>query len=56
MNVFLEVFPEDLPRVPLKWKIHFGIDIFSDTQPISIPPCRMAPVELMKLKEQLKDL
>ncbi|KAH0706337.1 hypothetical protein KY285_010839 [Solanum tuberosum] len=34
----------------------FVIDLFPDTQPISIPPYRMAPTELKELKEQLKDL
>ena len=40
--VFSEVFPEDLPGVPPKRKIDFGIDLLPDTQPISIPPYRMA--------------
>ncbi|KAH0746273.1 hypothetical protein KY285_007930 [Solanum tuberosum] len=56
VNGFPEVFPEDLPRVPPKREIDFGIDLLPDTQPISIPPYRMAPAELKKLKEQLKDL
>ena len=54
--MFSEVFPEDLPGVPPKRKIDFGIDLLPDTQPISIPPYRMAPAELKELKEQLKDL
>ncbi|WMV58989.1 hypothetical protein MTR67_052374, partial [Solanum verrucosum] len=37
-------------------EIDFGIDLLPDTQPISIPPYRMAPTELKELKEQLKDL
>ncbi|KAH0748200.1 hypothetical protein KY290_027432 [Solanum tuberosum] len=40
VNEFIDVFPEELPG----------------TQPISIPPYRMAPTELRELKEQLKDL
>ena len=35
---FLEVFPEDLPRVPPEREINFGIDLLTDTHPISIPP------------------
>ena len=54
--VFSEVFPEDLPGVPPKRKIDFGIDLLPDTQPISIPPYRMSTAELKELKEQLKDL
>ncbi len=56
VNEFPEVFPEDLPRVPPEREIDFGIDLLPDTQPISIPPYRMAPAELKELKEQLKDL
>ena len=37
-------------------EIDFGIDLLLDTQPISIPPYKMAPAELKKLKDQLKDL
>ncbi|WMV45601.1 hypothetical protein MTR67_038986, partial [Solanum verrucosum] len=56
VNEFLDVFPNDLPGVPPEREIDFGIDLFPDTQPISIPPYRMAPVELNELKEQLRDL
>ena len=31
-------------------------DLFPNTQPISIPPYRIAPAELKKLKDQLRDL
>ena len=43
---FQDVFPSDLPRIPSEWEIDFGIDLLPDTQPISIPPNRMAPAEL----------
>ncbi|WMV46245.1 hypothetical protein MTR67_039630 [Solanum verrucosum] len=56
VNEFLDVFPNDLPGVPPKREIDFGIDLLPDTQPISIPPYRMAPAELKELKEQLRDL
>ncbi|MDE0547711.1 hypothetical protein ON062_13750, partial [Microbacterium sp. C7(2022)] len=42
-------FPKDLPGVPPDREIDFGIDIFPDTQPISILPYRMAPTELKEL-------
>ncbi|KAH0712366.1 hypothetical protein KY289_008325 [Solanum tuberosum] len=45
------IFPKGTKR-----EIDFGIDILIDTHFISIPPYRMAPVELKELKEQLKDL
>ena len=47
---FIEVFPEDLPRVPREREIDFGIDLLPDTQPISIPIYRMYPAELKELK------
>ncbi|KAH0638002.1 hypothetical protein KY289_037917 [Solanum tuberosum] len=56
VNEFLEVFFDDFPGIPPEWEIDFGIDLLSDTQPISIPPYRMAPAELKELNEQLKDL
>ena len=56
VNEFLNVFPEDLPRVPPLLKIDFGIDLEPDTNPISIPSYRIALAELKELKLQLKDL
>ncbi|KAH0776329.1 hypothetical protein KY290_007740 [Solanum tuberosum] len=53
VNEFLEVFPNDLPGIPPEREIDFGIDLLPNTQPISIPPYRIASAEL---KEQLKDL
>ncbi|XP_070014362.1 uncharacterized protein [Nicotiana sylvestris] len=50
---FADVFPFDLPRMPLDRDIDFCIDLAPGTQPISIPPHRMAPKEL---KEQLEKL
>ena len=47
---FPEVFPEDRPGVPPEREIDFGIDLFLDTQPISIPPYKMATVELKEMK------
>ncbi|KAH0658156.1 hypothetical protein KY289_026904 [Solanum tuberosum] len=51
---FPEVFPDDLPGVRPEREIDFGIDLLPDTRSVSIPPYRMAPAELKKLKEQLK--
>ncbi|MCF6774914.1 hypothetical protein L3H44_11015 [Corynebacterium sp. MC-12] len=56
VNEFLDVFSNELPGVPPEREIDFGIDLLPDTQPISIPPYRMAPTELKELKEQLRDL
>ena len=53
---FPDVFPNDLPIIPPEQKIDFGIDLIPDTNPILIPPYRMAPAELKELKVQLNDL
>ncbi|WMV50243.1 hypothetical protein MTR67_043628 [Solanum verrucosum] len=56
VNEFLDVFPEELPGIPPEREIDFAIDMLPGTQPISIPPYRMAPNELKELKDQMKDL
>ncbi|XP_070046831.1 uncharacterized protein [Nicotiana tomentosiformis] len=56
VNKFPEVFLDNLPGIPPDREIDFGIDVMPGTQPITIPPHRMAPAELKELKEQLKDL
>ena len=43
---FLDVFIEELLRMPPKQEIEFGIDLASNAQPISIPPYRMARAKL----------
>src|SRR5688572_32406654 len=42
VNQFPDVFPEDLPGIPPEREIYFGIELLPDTNPISIPPYRMA--------------
>ncbi|XP_070041086.1 uncharacterized protein [Nicotiana tomentosiformis] len=56
VNEFMEVFPDEIHVIPPKREIEFGINVMPGTQPISIPPYRMAPAELREWKEQLKDL
>ena len=56
MREFQEVFYNDLPSIPPEREIDIDIDLLPDTNPISIPPYRMALVELKELKAQLKDL
>ncbi|XP_070024988.1 uncharacterized protein [Nicotiana sylvestris] len=53
---YADVFPDELLGIPPEQEIDFGIDLLPGTQPISIPPYRLAPVELKELKEQLKHL
>ncbi|XP_070054234.1 uncharacterized protein [Nicotiana tomentosiformis] len=56
VNEFCDGFPDELPGLPLERKIEFAVDILPNTQPIYIPPYRMALAELGELKEQLRDL
>ncbi|KAK9045727.1 hypothetical protein V6N11_051635 [Hibiscus sabdariffa] len=53
---FVDVFPEELPGLPPTREVEFGIDIQPVTNPVSITPYRMAPIELKELKKQLEEL
>ena len=50
---FLDVFLEDLPRLPPNRELEFGIDLLPRSAPIFIPSYRMASAELKELKIQL---
>ncbi|WMV48268.1 hypothetical protein MTR67_041653, partial [Solanum verrucosum] len=56
VSEFREVFPNDLPGMPLDRDINFCIDLKLGTRPISIPPYLMGPVELRELKAQIQEL
>ncbi|KAA3461200.1 reverse transcriptase [Gossypium australe] len=51
-----DVFPEELPGLPLIREVEFAIDLEPRTSLISISPYRMAPTELKELKAQLQEL
>nr|GEY21515.1 putative reverse transcriptase domain-containing protein [Tanacetum cinerariifolium] len=53
---FLEVFPEDLPGLPLTRPVEFQIDLVPGAAPIARAPYRLAPSEMKELAEQLKEL
>ena len=53
---FPDVFPDDISGLPPDREVEFTIDLIPETEPISIPPYRMAPAELRELKAQLEDL
>jgi len=53
---FSDVFPEDLPGLPLDRDIEFKIDLIPGTAPISRSPYRMPSNELAELKKQLQEL
>ncbi|GJW17831.1 putative reverse transcriptase domain-containing protein [Tanacetum coccineum] len=53
---FLEVFPEDLPGLPLTRQVEFQIDLILGAAPVARAPYRLAPSEMKELSDQLKEL
>ena len=51
---FLDVFPEELPKMPPDREVEFVIDLLPGTVPISKRPYRMSIDELKELKKELK--
>ena len=47
---FPDVFPDDIAGLRPEREVEFTIDLIPGIEPISIPPYRMAPVELRELK------
>jgi hypothetical protein len=54
VSEYPDVFPEELPGMPLDRKIEFVIELVPDTAPIFKRPYRIASNQLAKLKEQLQ--
>ncbi|GKA04197.1 putative reverse transcriptase domain-containing protein, partial [Tanacetum coccineum] len=52
---FPEVFPEDLPGLPLTRQVEFQIDLIPGAAPVARAPYRLAPSEMKELSEQLKE-
>jgi hypothetical protein len=53
---FSDVFPKDLPGLPLERDMEFVIELKTGTTPISRRSYCMPPNELAELKTQLQDL
>nr|GEW58553.1 putative reverse transcriptase domain-containing protein [Tanacetum cinerariifolium] len=53
---FLEVFPEELPGLPLTRPVEFQIDLVPGAALVARAPYRLAPSEMKELAEQLKEL
>jgi hypothetical protein len=53
---FPDIFPEDLPGMPLDQDVEFVIELQPDTAPISRRTYKMTPKELAELKVQLNEL
>ena len=50
---YKDVFPDELPGLPLYRDVDFTIELHPGTLPISMTPHRMVSVELQELKVQL---
>ncbi|RVW39784.1 Retrovirus-related Pol polyprotein from transposon 17.6 [Vitis vinifera] len=53
---FQDVFLDELPGLAPHREFDFSIEVYPGTDPISISPYRMAPLELKELKTQLDEL
>ncbi|GJW05649.1 hypothetical protein Tco_1568072 [Tanacetum coccineum] len=53
---FLEVFPDDLSRLPPIPEIEFRIELIPGAMPVTKSPYRLTPSELEELSRQLKEL
>ncbi|GJY16123.1 putative reverse transcriptase domain-containing protein, partial [Tanacetum coccineum] len=53
---FPEVFPEDLPGLPLTRQVEFHIELIPGAEPVARAPYRLSPAEMKELAEQLKEL
>ena len=51
-----DVFPDELPGLPLHRDVDFVIELHPGSSPISMTPHMMAPIELQELKIQLQEL
>jgi hypothetical protein len=51
---FRDVFPEEVPRLPLKRDLEFSIDLMPGAVPTSRVPYRMSAPELLELNMKLK--
>jgi hypothetical protein len=56
VDEFLDVFPDELPGMPLDRDIKFIIELLPRTAPIAKRPYRMGVDELEELKKQIKEL
>ncbi|GKD40370.1 putative reverse transcriptase domain-containing protein, partial [Tanacetum coccineum] len=53
---FSEVFPKNLPGLPLVRQVEFQIDLIPGAAPVARSPYRLAPSEMQELLDQLQEL
>ena len=56
VSKYVDVFPDELPGLPPRRVVDFGIELHPGALPISMTPHRMASVELQELRVQLQEL
>jgi hypothetical protein len=56
LSEFQDVFPNELPGLPLERELDFTIELKPSAEPISNTPYRMTAPELCELQMQLKEL
>ena len=56
VSKYEDVFPDELPGLPLRRVVDFGIELHPGTSSNSMTPHRMTPVELQELRVQLHEL
>ncbi|XP_017621061.1 uncharacterized protein LOC108465249 [Gossypium arboreum] len=56
MKDYPNLFPEELPRLPLECEVEFGIDLLPSIVLLSIAPYHMEPKELVECEVQLQEL
>ncbi|GJU43873.1 hypothetical protein Tco_1201139 [Tanacetum coccineum] len=52
----VDIFPKDLPGLPLARQVKFQIDLVPGAAPVALAPYRLAPSKMKELSEQLKEL
>nr|GEY81718.1 putative reverse transcriptase domain-containing protein [Tanacetum cinerariifolium] len=53
---FPNVFPEELPGLPLVHQVEFQINLIPGVAPVARAPYRLAPSEMQELSNQLQEL
>lgn len=53
---FLDVFPDELPGMPLDREIEFVINLVPGTAPIAKRPYHLLVDDLVELKKQIKEM
>nr|GEW92796.1 putative reverse transcriptase domain-containing protein [Tanacetum cinerariifolium] len=56
VHKFLEVFPEDLPRLPPARQVKFQIDLFPGAAPVVRAPYRLTLSKMQELSAQLQEI